>query len=153
VGSWKTCAAALAVVGAIAVPGFELVAPAGAAAGGNSANAQACQQGGWKTLTRSDDTSFDNTGACVSYAAQGGTLTTSSLALCESYGGTFALGTGRTLWTCTGWSFTDMTNLSARHDNLAADCVSDGGSGLLLTSFTLDPNNADSACSLRRPLP
>jgi hypothetical protein len=45
------------------------------AGGGNSANAKACQQDGWKNLVRTDGTSFTNQGACVSYAAQGGTLT------------------------------------------------------------------------------
>ena len=44
------------------------------AGGGNSANAKLCQQNGWMSLLRSDGTSFSNTGDCVSYAAQGGTL-------------------------------------------------------------------------------
>ena len=44
------------------------------AGGGNSANAKLCQQNGWMNLLRSDGTSFSNTGDCVSYAAQGGTL-------------------------------------------------------------------------------
>lgn len=46
------------------------------AGGGNSANAQACQKGGWMTLVRADKTPFTNQGGCVSYAAKGGTLTT-----------------------------------------------------------------------------
>lgn len=46
-----------------------------ALAGGNSANAQACQKGGWMTWVRADKTPFTNQGGCVSYAAQGGTLT------------------------------------------------------------------------------
>lgn len=49
-----------------------LAGGAAAANGGNSANAKLCQQGGWETLTRSDGSSFANTGACVSYAARGG---------------------------------------------------------------------------------
>jgi hypothetical protein len=44
------------------------------AGGGNSDAAKACQQGGWQNLIRSDGTGFKNTGDCVSYAAQGGTL-------------------------------------------------------------------------------
>jgi hypothetical protein len=44
------------------------------AGGGNSANAQACQHGGWANLARADGTGFDNTGDCASYGAQGGTL-------------------------------------------------------------------------------
>ncbi len=45
------------------------------AGGGNSADAQACQKGGWMTWVRADKTPFTSQGGCVSYAAQGGTLT------------------------------------------------------------------------------
>jgi hypothetical protein len=44
------------------------------AGGGNSDNAQMCQQGGWENLVRLDGTGFSNPGDCVSYGAQGGTL-------------------------------------------------------------------------------
>jgi hypothetical protein len=47
-----------------------------AVAGGNSANAKLCQQGGWQGLARQDNTGFSNQGECVSYAAQGGMLKT-----------------------------------------------------------------------------
>ena len=62
--------------------------------GGNSAAAHACQHGGWKTLFRSDFTPFKNQGACVSYAAHGGTLTTKTQSQldCEAAGGTFTTG-------------------------------------------------------------
>jgi hypothetical protein len=53
---------------------------------------------------RADQTPFKNSGACVSYAAHGGTLTTPKSAaqlLCESLGGVFAPGSGNTLWFCT----------------------------------------------------
>ena len=46
------------------------------AGGGNSDNAKLCQKGGWQTWLRADHTSFANQGACVSYGAQGGILTT-----------------------------------------------------------------------------
>ena len=49
--------------------------PAGAARG-NSANAKLCQKGGWKTLFRSDGSTFANQGACVSYGAKGNTILT-----------------------------------------------------------------------------
>ena len=49
-------------------------APA-AAGGGNSANAKLCQSG-WQSWLRADGTPFANQGACVSYTAQGGILTT-----------------------------------------------------------------------------
>jgi hypothetical protein len=45
------------------------------AGGGNSANAKSCQHGGWQTWVRADQTPFINQGDCVSYGAQGGTLT------------------------------------------------------------------------------
>jgi hypothetical protein len=53
---------------------------AGAAAGGgNSANAKSCQHGGWQNWLRADQTPFTNQGDCVSYGAQGGTLTAPTL--------------------------------------------------------------------------
>jgi hypothetical protein len=42
------------------------------AGGGNSANAHACQKGGWEGLFRADGTPFEDQSDCVSYAAQGG---------------------------------------------------------------------------------
>jgi hypothetical protein len=48
------------------------------AEGGNSGNAKLCQNGGWQHWLRSDGTSFKNQGDCVSYATQGGTLTSPS---------------------------------------------------------------------------
>jgi hypothetical protein len=69
----------LAVV--VAVTGVFLATPAlagkgsnSAGKGGNSAHAKACQRGGWMKLVRSDQRSFKNQGACVSYGAHGGTL-------------------------------------------------------------------------------
>jgi hypothetical protein len=47
-----------------------------ASAGGNSANAKACQKGGWQQLVRADATTFTNEEACVSYAAHGGVFMT-----------------------------------------------------------------------------
>ena len=43
--------------------------------GGNSGASAACENGGYRDYTRSDGTAFKNEGACVKYAAQGGTLT------------------------------------------------------------------------------
>jgi hypothetical protein len=51
-------------------------AAAAGAREGNSANAKLCQKGGSETLTGSDGTTFADTGACVSYAARGGTFGT-----------------------------------------------------------------------------
>jgi hypothetical protein len=58
--------------------GVVAVALAGGGGGGkgkgNSAAAHLCQHGGWKGLHRTDGSAFKNGGACVSYAAKGGTL-------------------------------------------------------------------------------
>jgi hypothetical protein len=43
---------------------------------GNSDAAHKCQHGGYKSLVGADGTTFRNTGACVSYAAHGGTFAT-----------------------------------------------------------------------------
>src|SRR6476646_8793660 len=103
--------------------------------GGNSAAARACQHGGYKNFTRSDGTAFKNTGACVSYAAHGGTLVAKSQAqlACESFGGTFTLGgtyTGGTaVWSCV-WSNTGATDFTTKSTTLQTDC------------FTLAPTGA-----------
>jgi hypothetical protein len=69
--SWKSRAAVFTVAASMAVPALALASPAGAATGGNSTNAKACQSE-LRTLFRSDGTAFKNQGSCVSYAAQGG---------------------------------------------------------------------------------
>ncbi len=47
-----------------------------AASADNSANAKLCQHGGWQSFRQIDGTTLKNEGACVSYAAHGGTLAT-----------------------------------------------------------------------------
>ena len=124
----------------------------GAASGdGNSENAQVCQQGGWINVVRSDGTSFENQGDCVSYAAQGGRLTTptppfpDAEALCVGYGGTFghddqlAGGTRSYLWTCNDLP-ADFPFPSG-NDALAQRCFSDGG-----TLFAYNPGPGASTC-------
>jgi hypothetical protein len=44
------------------------------AGGGNSAKAQMCQKGGWRSLVTSTGATFKNAGACVSHGAKGGDL-------------------------------------------------------------------------------
>lgn len=75
--SFAAATALLFVVGcrdAVAPTELSLVSTRLAAAGGNSDAAHACQKGGYLELFRTDGTGFDNTGACVSYAAHGGVL-------------------------------------------------------------------------------
>jgi hypothetical protein len=80
-----------AVVATMAMSVLGSASPAGAAKGGNSDAAHACQKGGWQHLFRSDGTAFANQDACVSYAAHGGTLKTvpNSQQLCGQFGGTY----------------------------------------------------------------
>lgn len=51
-----------------------LIAPHAGAAQGNRAAAHACQNGGWQGLEGANGEVFENQGACVRYAAQGGVL-------------------------------------------------------------------------------
>jgi hypothetical protein len=73
--SWKSRAAVFAVA-AMGVPVLGLASPAGAAAGGNSANAHACQKGGWQTAQTGTGAAFASQDECVSYGAHGGTVFT-----------------------------------------------------------------------------
>jgi hypothetical protein len=59
--------AALAALAAV-------IAGSAFAGGGNSGNAQACQQNGWQSLFRANGTGFVNQSECVQYGANGGTL-------------------------------------------------------------------------------
>ena len=111
--------------------------------------AKACQQGGWKHLYRTDGTGFKNQGDCVSYAAHGGTLTTTtttqSQADCQAFGGTFATGTAPVLWTCDGWVNTGLTDFEAKNATLLNDCLADGGTALPLGPLTI-PGAIDATC-------
>src|SRR3954453_1641139 len=64
------------ILGLIVVAAAAAILVPLAVAGGNSDNAKACQQGGWQTLARQDNTGFNNQDGCVSYAAHGGVLKT-----------------------------------------------------------------------------
>jgi hypothetical protein len=59
----------LAVIGTLA-----LAAPAVAQPGGNADASAACEDGGYVNWTDAAGNAFRNAGACVSYAAHGGTL-------------------------------------------------------------------------------
>jgi len=121
--------------------------------GGNSAAAHACQHGGYKNFVRSDGTSFKNTGACVSYAAHGGTLVakTQSQLDCESFGGTFGtspvlVGSFTTvMWVCNGWTNTGATDFATKSTTLTTDCNADGG--LLAWAATI-PGSANATCGI-----
>ena len=74
--------------------------------GGNSANAELCQDGGWQELATETGQGFVNAGECVSYAARGATLRTLTplerwQAICEDAGGSVTSST--TQWHCGGF--------------------------------------------------
>jgi hypothetical protein len=63
-----------AAIGLAAVLAFAVAVPTLAKAGGNSAASAACEDGGYVNWTDEAGNPFRNAGACVSYAAHGGTL-------------------------------------------------------------------------------
>jgi hypothetical protein len=63
---------------------------------------------------------------------------------CASFGGTFATGTGSTLWTCNGWPTSSREDFLAKDSTLAHDCFAEGGSFTL--SSPSGPTAADTAC-------
>jgi hypothetical protein len=66
------------LVAAVAVLCLSVGVGVATAGGGNSANAQLCQKGGWQSLHTSTGGAFKNQGDCVSYAAKGGTIATAT---------------------------------------------------------------------------
>ena len=129
------------------VTGLAALAPSGVAtADSNSGAADLCQNGGWMTIARADHTRFRNQGECVAYGAHGGTLTGSEL-LCESFGGTFAIGTTPgVLWTCRGFAISSGTE----SNQLADTCLLVDGGTLFFVAFP-SPGWADATCAENRP--
>ena len=64
----------IGLVTAVLVVSLSVGVTTATAGGGNSANAKACQKGGWQNLVQADQTAFNNQDECVSYGAHGGTL-------------------------------------------------------------------------------
>jgi hypothetical protein len=126
---------------------------AATAFGGNSLNAEACQHGGWKTLKTADGASFANDGACVAYGAHGGTYLTETKSQrdCESFGGTFVVGTTPIFWTCVLWVNTGVADYNAKFTVLADDCFADATvpSEFGIVSLLQVPGRVSTACQLR----
>lgn len=61
---------------------------------------------------------------------------------CESYGGTFAPGTGSTVWTCNGWTAVDDDDATDKLFALGDDCFADGGNNFGGTRPADDPTAA-----------
>ena len=88
---------------------------------GNSAAAQACKNGGWRTLTNADGQPFQNQGDCVNYAARGGTIFSSNFVnACHSFlGYVEANGATQTCWM--------LPDEFAGTDYVAKICTESGG--------------------------
>lgn len=87
----------IVLLAVVAVSALVVVSNTLAAKPGNSLNAKLCQKGGWENWVRADQTAFANEEDCVSYAAEGGTLTAPAppvtfRSTCESLGGTYGFG-------------------------------------------------------------
>jgi hypothetical protein len=135
--------AAAVIVATINVPGVAQAKP------GNSPNAKACQKGGWENLATSTGESFASEASCTSYAAQGGTLTSSPYAatrdLCESLNGTFSVGNGSpVVWRCDDWSYASNEDLQEKNDRLFVECSGDGG---ITMSTGSSAGSADTECT------
>jgi hypothetical protein len=109
-----------------------------------SANANAVGN----TNTPSNSNSSTNTGSNTSTNNNGNANNNppvpfaNSRATCESYGGTFVVGPGDPIWTCTNLATLDDGPFSDRSDVLAAACTADGGS---LVQFN-NPPPQDAIC-------
>jgi len=97
---------------------------------GNAPNAKLCQKGGWQHLATADGAAFASQGACVSYAAKGGTLMPYPSAtprerfqdICASAGGVFS--EGLTYWRCSSSNgLTPSTLTELREPCEAADRI------------------------------
>lgn len=110
-----------------------LAAPAALSVKGRNAELNRCKNDGWQSLYTSTGAPFADQGACVSYVARGGGLTTTitsrSQLDCESLGGTFGADDQTfdiqgfaVLWTCNGNGISADDAMS-----LDSDCNLDGG--------------------------
>jgi hypothetical protein len=82
----------------------------------------------------------------VDIASLTGTSTarTQSQRDCASFGGTYATGTGSTVWTCNGWPNSSREDFFAKDSTLANDCFAEGGSFTL--SSPSGPTTTDTTC-------
>jgi hypothetical protein len=140
--------AALALAAGIAAPS------AAGEPGGNSENAKKCQKGGWQDWAKEDGTPFASQDECVSYGAQGGTLTEPvppQQELCESYAGIYGAEDETlgpffpVLWTCNDWSVSSRDDYLTKLGPLAEACWSSGGVGWR-ANYSLPPGEADFSC-------
>lgn len=151
-----SCVALALTVGVAAAAG-------GNGDGGNSANAKACQKGGWQSLHPAGGGSFKNEGDCVSYLTHGGgTFTGDSQHDCEAVGGTFTTDPSLSLWGDNPqfvlWScnaIPDSPSGSAYRTGAGdTDCHTDGvpygGAGLLYYPIGAGP--WDTSCFTAQPI-
>jgi hypothetical protein len=70
--------------------------------------------------------------------------------VCESYDGTFSLGTGDTFWTCVQWVTPDPQTTGDQDPELANNCPGNYASGLDPMGQTAFPVTRTSTCTVRR---
>jgi hypothetical protein len=131
------------IVVAVACLALLAVSVATAKDGGNVANAKLCQKGGWMNLVRADGTTFASQDECVSYGAQGGTISPPSHQprtgeeVCVANGGFYQLSiSGAHFWICDGWV---VTNFDAQVAALDEACRFDLGDAYDSTFQQGDP--------------
>ena len=84
--------------------------------------------------------------ATASLAGASTAATSQSQRDCELFGGTFATGTGSTLWTCSGWPWSSTEDFEAKAVRLDADCFAEGGTGTATVPTAPSAITADTAC-------
>ncbi|HXY91835.1 MAG TPA: hypothetical protein VEP49_05120, partial [Acidimicrobiia bacterium] len=85
-----------------------------------------------------------NTGSNTNSGFNGNNPPPFGLATCEAYGGTFTfVGTGTTIWTCTGLALLDHAAAEVRSDDLLDSCAADGGGSIVV----LGPGPQTATCS------
>jgi hypothetical protein len=109
---------------------------------------QLCKEGGWQHWVRAEDHSpFQSKHDCYSYIHQGGTLSLTSKALCESFGGTFSTGALVPLWACNGWTAVDVADFSNKVEGpFVSACHADGGNSVAASGFGSGPIIANLNC-------
>ena len=119
----------IAVLGTLTV-GAAAARPSGDGPG-NSPNAQLCQKGGWMDLVREGGSPFGSVGACVAYAAMGGTPMPPGPTLQEQWEAECVAGDGRvdTTEPLEAWQCGEATALlsQATFDAMAPICTAAGG--------------------------
>jgi hypothetical protein len=146
---------AIRALGAYAVVvGLLALLPAAALAAGNGENAKRCQKGGWQQLYTSSGQAFKNEGACTSYAAKGGTLSTSSTPQNRAPTAVLEIGSTETsqnpLNPCGGFTTNDVIGFASFYCFRGTNSSDPDGN---ITSWTLDFGDGSPVSEGSWPMP